>query len=92
MQKWMDWIGEGFAKGWMVDPGDALQARRRGGQRQEGRLRRPVRRSRRKSWAATPSSRPTRIKEAAEIAKGCPDLLTGGTVEVRELAGLAPPK
>ena len=24
MQKWTDWIGEGFAKGWMVDAGDAL--------------------------------------------------------------------
>src|SRR4029077_9761120 len=24
MKKWTDWIGEGFAKGWMVDGGDAL--------------------------------------------------------------------
>ena len=24
MQKWTDWIGEGFEKGWMVDAGDAL--------------------------------------------------------------------
>ena len=24
MQKWADWIGEGIAKGWMVDAGDAL--------------------------------------------------------------------
>ena len=30
------------------------------------------------------------IAAAAELAKGCPDLLTGGKVEVRTLAGLAP--
>ena len=24
MQMWMDWINQGFAAGWMVDPGDAL--------------------------------------------------------------------
>ena len=29
------------------------------------------------------------IDAAAELAKGCPGLLTGGTVEVRALAGLA---
>jgi hypothetical protein len=27
------------------------------------------------------------LKDAAELAKGCPGLLTGGTVEVRPLAG-----
>ena len=30
------------------------------------------------------------IDAAAELAKGCPVLLTGGNVEVRVLAGLAP--
>ena len=25
MQKWNQWIGEGFQKGWLVDAGDALQ-------------------------------------------------------------------
>jgi hypothetical protein len=30
------------------------------------------------------------IDKAAELAKGCPGLLTGGIVEVRALAGLAP--
>ena len=44
MQKWMDWIGEGFAKGWMVDAGDALKPGGADRQRQEGRLRRPLRR------------------------------------------------
>ena len=31
-----------------------------------------------------------RIAAAAELAKGCPVLLTGGIVEVRTLAGLTP--
>ena len=30
------------------------------------------------------------IDAAAEFAKGCPILLTGGTVEVRQLAEIAP--
>ena len=30
------------------------------------------------------------IAAAAELAKGCPNLLTGGKVEVRTLAGLVP--
>ena len=91
MQKWMDWIGEGFAKGWMVDPGDALKP--------ESLV---VNAKKVVSDGPFPEAKEVvggysvvttkSLKEAAEIAKGCPGLLAGGTVEVRELAGLAPPK
>jgi hypothetical protein len=91
MQKWMDWIGEGFAKGWMVDPGDALKP---GGVVvnakkvvSDG----PFAESKEVVGGYTVVKAGT-IKEAAEFAKGCPNLLVGGTVEVREMAGLAPPK
>jgi hypothetical protein len=91
MQKWMDWIGEGFAKGWMVDPGDALKP---GGA--------VVNAKKVVSDGPFPESKEVvggysviktgSLKEAGEIAKGCPALLSGGAVEIREMAGLAPPK
>jgi hypothetical protein len=91
MQKWTDWIGQGFAKGWMVDPGDALKP---GGLF--------VNPKKVVSDGPFPESKEVvggysvvktgSIKEAAEVAKGCPILEYGGQVEVREMAGLAPPK
>ena len=36
-----------------------------------------------------PLSDEAALRVAAEVAKGCPGLLTGGLVEVRALAGLA---
>lgn len=91
MQKWMDWIGEGFQKGWMVEAGDALKP---------GGL--VVNARKVVSDGPFPESKEVvggysivkagSAREAAELAKSCPALLTGGQVEVRELAGLAPPK
>ena len=91
MQKWMDWIGEGFAKGWMVDAGDALKP---------GGL--VVNAKKVVSDGPFPESKEVvggysvvkadTIKAAAEFAKSCPVLLTNGQVEIREMAGLAPPK
>jgi hypothetical protein len=85
-QKWQDWIAEGVKKGWMTDPGDALM--------KEGRVV-----NAKKLVADGPF---VEVKEvvggfslveaadldaAAEIAKGCPGLAIGGSVEVRPLAG-----
>ncbi len=89
MQKWGTWIREAMQSGWMVDPGDALTPH-------EGRVV--------KSQKLVTDGPFTEAKEciggysiveaasldaAAELAKGCPGLLTGGNVEVRVLANMA---
>jgi len=87
MQKWNDWIAEGFQKGWLVDAGDALT--------QEGRVVNakrvvtdgPFVESKEVVGGYSVAQANT-IDAAAELAKGCPILLTGGSVEVRPLAGL----
>jgi len=87
MQKWGAWIGEAMQKGWMVDPGDALTP--------EGRVLRgkvvkdgPFVESK-EIVGGYSIVKADSIDAAAELAKGCPGLLTGGKVEVRPLAGLA---
>jgi hypothetical protein len=86
MQKWQTWISEGLQKGWMVNPGDALK--------REGRVV-----NARKVVTDGPFVESKEIvggfsivqadslDAAAQLAKGCPVLLTGGTVEVRPLEG-----
>src|SRR5215831_7465996 len=93
MQRWQEWIGEGLEKGWMLDPGDALL--------KEGRVV-----DSKKLVADGPFVEAKEIvggfsmiaaedlDAAARLAKGCPGLVIGGTVEVRPLAGytLSTPK
>ena len=87
LQKWNAWITEGLRRGWMLDPGDGLK--------KEGRV---------VNAKKVISDGPfIEIKEivggfsivqadtldaAAELAKGCPIFLRGGSVEVRPLQGL----
>jgi hypothetical protein len=88
LQKWQTWIADGLKKGWMLDAGDALK--------KEGRVV-----NARKVISDGPF---IEVKEmvggfsivqadtldaAAELAKGCPIFLRGGSVEVRPLQGLA---
>jgi hypothetical protein len=88
MQKWATWIGEAMKKGWMTDPGDALT--------QEGRMVNakkvvtdgPFVESK-EIVGGYSIVKADSLDAAAELAKGCPGLLTGGQVEVRPLAGLA---
>jgi hypothetical protein len=88
MQKWQTWISEGMQKGWLVDMGDALTP--------EGRVVRPKKvvtdgpfvESKEVVGGFSIVQADT-IDAAAELAKGCPGLLYGGSVEVRTLAGLA---
>src|SRR5262245_14767468 len=84
-EKWRAWITEGMSKGWMLDPGDALN--------EEGKV----------VTAKVVTDGPfveskevlggysvvqaDSIEAAAKHAKGCPGLLYGGSVEVRQLAG-----
>jgi hypothetical protein len=87
MEKWGTWIREALQQGWMVDPGDALT--------QEGRVVNakmvvtdgPFVESKECIGGYSIVKADT-IDAAAELAKGCPALLTGGKVEVRVLAGL----
>jgi hypothetical protein len=87
MQKWQTWIGEGLQKGWMVDMGDALT--------QEGRV---VNAKKvitdgpfveaKEIVGGFSIVQAESIDAAANLAKGCPALLAGGSVEVRTLAGM----
>jgi hypothetical protein len=88
MKKWTDWIGEGFAKGWMVDAGDALTPEGKVVQPNKVVTDGPFVESKEIVGGYSVVSAAT-IDAAAELAKGCPVLITGGKVEVRTLAGLA---
>jgi len=88
MEKWGNWIRQAMQQGWMTDPGDALT--------QEGRVVNakkvvtdgPFVESKECIGGYSIVKADT-IDAAAELAKGCPGLLTGGKVEIRPLAGLA---
>ena len=91
MQKWTDWIGEGFAKGWLVDAGDALTEEGKVVHENKVVTDGPFVEAKEIVGGYSIVSAAS-ISAAAEIAKGCPGLIGGGTVEVRVFAGLAPPK
>jgi hypothetical protein len=85
LQKWSAWITEALSKGWMLDAGDALTG--------EGRVvgakvvtDGPFVESKEVVGGFSIIQADT-IDAAAKLAKGCPGLLSGGTVEVRPLAG-----
>jgi hypothetical protein len=87
MEKWRAWITEGMTKGWMLDPGDALN--------EEGKVVTakvvtdgPFVESKEVLGGYSVIQADT-IEAAAKLAKGCPGLLVGGSVEVRPMAGLS---
>ena len=86
MQKWQDWIGEGIQKGWIVDGGDALTREGRVVNAKKVVTDGPFVESKEIVGGFSIIKADT-IDAAAELAKGCPGLLTGGRVEVRPLAG-----
>src|SRR5258708_7826330 len=79
MQKWNDWLSGGLQKGWLVDVGDGLK--------KEGRV---VNGNKVVTDGPFVESKEVlggfsivqaeALDDAAELAKGCPGLLTGGTV------------
>jgi hypothetical protein len=88
LERWRVWISEGLQKGWMVDSGDALK--------QEGRVVRPAKVVTDGPFVEAKDVvggfsivQAETLEEAAELAQGCPGLLSGGSVEVRPLAGFA---
>jgi hypothetical protein len=89
MQKWTDWIGEGLKKGWMLDAGDALTPEGRVVNSRKVVTDGPFVESK-EIVGGYSIVKADSIDQAAELAKGCPNLITGGLVEVRVLAGLVP--
>lgn len=86
MQAWGDWMQTGTDAGWLIDGGDGLKA--------EGRVVHPdltvsdgpFAESKELVGGYSMVEAPD-LATASELAKGCPIPATGGTVEVRELAG-----
>jgi len=85
MEKWRTWITEAMKKGWMLDPGDALN--------KEGKVVTakvvtdgPFVESKEVLGGYSIVQADT-IDAAAQLAKGCPGIAAGGSVEVRPLAG-----
>ncbi len=86
LQKWNAWITEGLRQGWMLDAGDGLK--------REGRVV-----NAKKVVTDGPFIEAKEIvggfslvqadslDAAAELARGCPIFLRGGSVEVRPLQG-----
>ena len=86
LQKWQTWINEGLRRGWMLDAGDGLK--------KEGRVV-----NARKVVSDGPFIevkemvggfsivQADTLDDAAELARGCPIFLRGGSVEVRPLQG-----
>ena len=86
MKKWERWIGEGFQKGWMLDAGDGLKLEGRVVNSKKVVLDGPFVESKEVVGGYSIIQADT-INAAADLAKGCPVLINGGTVEVRALAG-----
>jgi hypothetical protein len=86
MQRWQDWIGEGVRKGWMVNPGDALTREGRVVNSKKLVVDGPFVESKEVVGGFSMVTADD-LDAAAELAKGCPGLLIGSTVEVRPLAG-----
>ncbi len=88
MKKWEMWIGEGMQKGWMINPGDALTPEGRVVKSKQVVTDGPFVESKEIVGGYSIVQADT-IDAATELAKGCPGLLSGGTVEVRPLAGFS---
>jgi hypothetical protein len=86
MQKWQAWMGEGLQKGWIVDTGDALTPEGRVVTAKKIVTDGPFVESK-EIVGGFSIIQAESIDAAAELAKGCPGLLVGGSVEVRTLAG-----
>jgi hypothetical protein len=86
MQKWHAWLNEGLRSGWLVNPGDALKKEGRVVNAKHVVTDGPFVEAKEVVGGFT-IIQADGLDAAAEIAKGCPVLLTGGKVEVRPLEG-----
>jgi hypothetical protein len=91
LKKWETWIGEGMRKGWLFDAGDALTQEGRVVNAKKVVMDGPFVEAKEVVGGYSVVQAET-IETAAEIARGCPVLNTGGSVEVRCLAGFTAKK
>ena len=91
MKQWWDWLGSGQEAGWVVEMGDPLTP--------DGRVIRADQSVTDGPYAESKELvggysiiQAASFDEACEHAKGCPIYTTGGNVEVREIADIAPPE
>jgi hypothetical protein len=87
LQKWNAWITEGLRQGWMLEAGDGLK--------KEGRVVNARKVVTDGPFIETKDIvggysivQADTVDAAAELAKGCPIFLRGGSVEVRPLQGV----
>jgi hypothetical protein len=91
MDHWTRWIGQGFAEGWLLDAGDALLAEGRIVDRNQAVTDGPFVESK-EVVGGYSVIKAASFDEAIKYARTCPNVLEGGSIEIRPLAGLAPPK
>jgi hypothetical protein len=91
MQKWQKWIGEGLEKGWILDRGNPLTQEGRVVSAKKVVLDGPYVESK-EIVGGYSLIKAASIDEAAELAKGCPGLQYGGSVEIRAIADFPPKK
>jgi hypothetical protein len=90
-QKWQAWIAEGLQKGWMLDKGNGLKTEGRVVNAKKVVSDGPFIEAKEIVGGFSVVQADT-LNAAAEFAKGCPILLSGGTVEVRPFWEVAPGK
>jgi hypothetical protein len=91
LKKWQAWIAEGLQKGWMLDAGDGLIPDGRVVNAKKVVTDGPFVESK-DVVGGFSIVQAESIDAAAELAKGCPVFLRGGSVEVRPLAGFTTEK
>jgi hypothetical protein len=85
MQKWMDWMGGIAAQNKLIDRGNRLSPAGKVVNASQVVTDGPYMEIKEAIGGYT-LIRAESLEEAAEISKGCPILLAGGNVEVREIA------
>jgi hypothetical protein len=91
MDRWTKWIGQGFAEGWLLDAGDALMPEGRVVKSTQAVTDGPFVESK-ELVGGFSVIKAESFDEAVRRAKTNPNIVEGGSVEIRQMAGLAPPK
>jgi hypothetical protein len=91
MERWSNWIQRGFAEGWMVNPGDALLPEGRVVDKNQVVTDGPFVESKELVGGFSVIN-VNSFEDAVKHARTCPNVLEGGSVEIRQMAGLVPVK
>lgn len=91
MDRWNKWIGQGFAEGWLINAGDALLPAGRIVDKNQVVTDGPFVESK-EIVGGYSVIQAASLDEAVKYAKTNPNLAEGGSVEIRQLAEIAPPK